>query len=189
MLIFSCIWSDNKNMRLYHYIIKGNDALEKGILSFAQNPNADLSYYYKRSAQSTHQGIIQWMESCFTGRSRGIRAFSEPIQWTKKSLNLKNFIEQADLFSIDVNALKQDGLIDAVYVSPSVLDMPELNEELNCDEVLLKLSDIDEIDYTPVDWSVCDDELGRRFAFVRYYLIIVKGGVILPQYIKKENQS
>jgi len=53
------------------------------------------------------------------------------------------------------------------------------------DEILKKLNGISEIDYTPVDWSVCDDKLERRFAWVRYYLIVVKNGVIPPKYITK----
>ena len=74
-------------MKLYHYITKGNSALTEGILSFAKNPNADLSYYYKRTGgETTHAGIIKWFESCFAGRSRAIRGFSEPIQWTDLSL-------------------------------------------------------------------------------------------------------
>lgn len=171
-------------MKLYHYITKGNTALKEGILSFARNPQADLSYYYKRSGQTTHEGIVQWMENCFEGRSRGIRGFSEPIKWTENSLSLKKFIENADLFAIDLNALQKDGLLEAVYVSPSVMDMPEL-QEWGCDEVLKKLAGIEAIDLSPVDWNVCNDELGRRFAFVPYYLIIVKGGIIPPAYLSK----
>lgn len=75
-------------MRLYHYVAKGNTVLTDGILSFAQNPHADLSYYYKRSGETTHNGICQWMERCFKGRSRAVRAFSEPIQYTEKSINM-----------------------------------------------------------------------------------------------------
>ena len=90
-------------MKLYHYIAKPNTALEEGILSFAKNPNADLRYYFNRSKETTHEGIVKWMENCFEGRSRGIRGFSEPIQWTEKSINMfKPFIENADLFSIDL---------------------------------------------------------------------------------------
>lgn len=171
-------------MKLYHYITKGNTALKEGILSFARNPQADLSYYYKRSGQTTHEGIVQWMENCFEGRSRGIRGFSEQIKWTENSLSLKKFIENADLFAIDLDALQKDGLLEAVYVSPSVMDIPEL-QEWGCDEVLKKLAGIEAIDYSPVDWTVCNDELGRRFAFVPYYLIIVKGGIIPPAYLSK----
>ena len=31
--------------KLYHYITKGNNALKQGILSYANNPQADLHYY------------------------------------------------------------------------------------------------------------------------------------------------
>lgn len=172
---------------LYHYIIKGNNALQKGILSFAENQAAELSYYYKRSGgEMTHAGIVRWMESCFEGRSRAIRGFSEPIQWTDKSINMfKPFIESADLFLIDLNALQNDGLIEAVYVSPAL--RPDLNKDLpgDCDEQLIKLSSINEIDSSPVDWDACDEKLGLRFAVVPYYLIVVKGGIIPPEYITK----
>lgn len=82
--------------------------------------------------------------------------------------------------------MEKDGIIEAVYVSPSVLDIPDIEEQQDCDELWFKLENgIADIDYSPLDWSVCDDELGRRFAYVRYYLIVVKGGVIEPKYLKK----
>lgn len=174
-------------MKMYHYVGKGNNVMEEGLLSFAKNRNADLSYYYKRSGQNTHEEIVNWMESCFEGRSRAIRCFSEPIQWTERSIQcLKNFIDNADGFTINIDALEKDGLLEAVYVSPSVLDFPDINDYPEIDELLFKLNSPQEIDFSPIDWSVCDDELGRRFAFVRYYLLIIKGGVIKPKYLSKE---
>ena len=174
-------------MKLYHYVTKGNDVLEKGLLSFALNPNADLSFYAKRTGgETTHDGVCKWMENCYTGRSRAIRGFSEPIKWTERSIHcLKDFINNADMFEIDITALNQDGLIEAVYVSPSVLDRPQAIKENVSDELWEKIDGINDIDYSPIDWSVCDDKLGRRFAFVRYYLIVVKGGIIPPKYLKK----
>lgn len=174
-------------MKLYHYIAKPNTALKEGILSFAKNKYADLNYYYKRSGETTHDGIVKWMESCFEGRSRGIRGFSEPVKWTDKSLSLKDFIDNADMFSIDLDALHKDGLIEAVYFSPSVMNVPTMKEASDCDELLIKLYDYTEISSKPIDWNVCNDELGRRFAYVPYYIIIIKGGVIPPKYITKEN--
>ena len=174
-------------MKLYHYIAKPNTALKNGILSFAKNPNADLKYYHKRSGETTHEGIVKWMENCFEGRSRGIRGFSETVKWTDNSLSLKDFIDNADMYSIDLEALDKDGLLEAVYVSPSVMDVPTMKELWNSDELLIKLYDYKDISTRPIDWSVCNDELGRRFAYVPYYIIVIKGGVIPPQYIKKEN--
>ena len=175
-------------MKLYHYIAKPNTALKEGILSFAKNSNADLHYYYKRSGETSHNGIVKWMESCFEGRSRAIRGFSEPIQWTEKSVNMfKPFIENADLFSIDLDALNKDGLIEAVYISPAM--HPDKDKDLlqGVDEILVRLDSINDIDTSPVDWSVCDEKLGLRFSVVPYYLIVIKVGIIPPQYIKKEN--
>ena len=174
-------------MKLYHYIARPNTALEEGILSFAKNPNADLRYYFKRSNETTHEGIVKWMESCFEGRSRAIRGFSEPIQLTEKSMSLKELIDNADMYSIDLDALDRDGLLEAVYVSPSVKDVPTLKEQWESDELLIKLYDYKNISIRPIDWSVCNDELGRRFAYVPYYIIVIKGGVIPPKYIKKED--
>ena len=127
------------------------------------------------------------MESCFEGRSRAIRGFSEPIQWTEKSINMfKPFIENADLFSIDLEALTKDGLIEAIYVSPAI--NPNTDKDLlqGVDEILVKLNSINDIDTSPVNWSVCDEKLGLRFSVVPYYIIVIKGGVIPPKYITQE---
>ena len=174
-------------MKMYHYIKKGNNAEKAGILSFSQNPDSDLHYYFKRSGgKKTHQQICEWMESCFVGRSRGVRCFSETIKWTERSLKcLKEFVDNADCYEIDVAALQNDGLIEAVYVSPSVLDIPNITEEQDVDEPLFKINGVEDIDFSPIDWGVCDDDLSRRFAYVRYYLLVIKGGIILPKYIKK----
>ncbi len=174
-------------MKLYHYITKGNSALKEGILSFAKNPNADLRYYFKRSGQTTHEGIVKWMENCFEGRSRGIRGFSEPVKWTEKSINMfKPFIENADLFSIDLEALAKDGLIEEVYVSPAIKINSDKDFPQDVDERLVKLNSINDIDTSAIDWSVCDEKLGLRFSVVPYYIIVIKGGVIPPKYITKE---
>ena len=124
------------------------------------------------------------MESCFKGRSRAIRGFSEPIQWTEKSEKMfKDFIEGVDLFAIDVSALDSDGLVEAVYVSPAL--RPNLDKEMlkDVDEQLIKLDSVNDIDTSPVDWTVCDEKLGLRFSVVPYYLVVVKGGIIPPKYL------
>ena len=176
-------------MKLYHYVTKPNTVLNEGILSFTKNPDADLKYYFKRSNETTHDGIVKWMENCFEGRSRAIRGFSEPIQWTEKSINMfKPFIENADLFSIDLEALDKDGLIEAVYISPAIKPNMDKDFPQDVDERLVKLNSINDINTSPVDWTVCDEKLGLRFSVVPYYLIVIKGGVIPPKYITKEKQ-
>src|SRR5574344_878801 len=175
-------------MKLYHYISKPNTALSEGILSFAKNPNADLSYYYKRTGVTTHKDIVTWFENCLKAEVVPSEAFQSLFNGPKKSINMfKPFIENANLFSIDLTALQKDGLIEAVYVSPAI--KPNLDKDLpqDVDEQLLKLNSIDEIDTSPVDWTVCDEKLGLRFSVVPYYLIVLKNGVIPPKYLTKEN--
>lgn len=173
-------------MKLFHYVQKGSNVLERGILSFAKNPQADLSYYTRRSGAETHDGVVRWMESCFEGRSRGIRVFSEPIRWTEKSLSLQKFVEQTDRFALDVTAMERDGLIEAAYCSPAGIVNDPSKIEYGTDEVLVKLDSVRDIDFSPVDWKKCDDALGLRFYVVPYYLLIVKGGVVLPEYLSLE---
>ena len=171
-------------MKLYHYVAKPNKALKEGIISFAKSPNVDINYYIKRSGAKTRAGIVKWMEKCLKGRSRGIRLLIEPLQYTERTPKIKEFIESADLFEVDVSAMDKDGLIEAVYVSPSVL---EKEPENKYDEALYKISGLSEIDFTPNDYNILDDEKGWRFAFMRYYLFVVKDGIIPPKYIKKVN--
>lgn len=187
MIILQNEQSEGKKMKLYHYAPKGNTVLEKGLLSFAKNPDANLKYYIRRSGSSTFKGILKWFESCFKGRSRAVRVFTEPIRWNKNSLSLKDFVEKADLFSIDIDALQRDGLIDDIYFSPSVANMPNLRESNNADEVLIRLYGLNDISQYPIDWSLCNDKLHHRFEFVPYYLLIIKGGIIPPKYIKLES--
>ncbi len=174
-------------MKLYHYVAKPNDVLENGLLSFATNPNADISYYIKHSGCDNQKDIINWMENCFDGRSRGIRGFSEPIQYHAKSEKLfKNFIDNSEMFSFDLKSLEKDKLIEAIYVSPNYIT-DEYKDKINLnDEYRIKLNSIDEVGSYEVDWSLCDYEKGLRFSVIPYYIVVIKGGIIKPKYLTKE---
>lgn len=181
-------------MKLYHYAKKENTIMQEGLLAFSKSALFNLNDYNKRAVGlNTKADIITWMESCFEGRSRGIRFFTEPIKWHDKAIEvLKKFIDNRYLYSIDLIRMERDGLIEAVYVSPPLFEHPDYNEDdfhfrWGCDEIYIKLSSTKDIDFSPIDWTVCNDNMGRRFAFVRYYLLIIKDGVIPPKYIKQEN--
>ena len=179
-------------MKLYHYARKENTIMKDGLLSFSKSKVVNVKDYRSRAeGLNTQKDVIRWMESCFEGRSRGIRFFSEPIKWHDKALYvLKSFVDKTVLFSIDLDKMDEDDLIDAIYVSPPLCDHPDYDGDpkfrWGCDEIYHKLDSINDIDFSPVDWSICDDEAGRRFAYVRYYLLIVKDGIIPPKYITKE---
>ena len=173
-------------MKLYHYVTKENNVLDVGLLSFANNPNADINYYVKRSGKTTKTGIVDWMESCFNGRSRGIRFFTYPLQWTEKSLMIKELIDNSELLSVDITKLNEDGLVEAVYLKPSVFEKccpPDI--EKYQDEFLIKLNSIDDIDLNyKQTFDKCDDSKGLRMAPLRFYVIVIKNGIIPPEYIE-----
>ena len=177
-------------MKLYHYVTKGSDVLKTGLFSFSKSPNVDLNFYTKRSGCKTQAEISKWMDGFFLGYSRGIRVLREPLKWHKKALRLKELIDSCDLLEIDVDSLQKDGLLEAVYYNPPMpMDEEEQKKEIQKREELhndgfypIELGDISQ---EPVDYSVCDDESGRRFAFLPFYLIILKDGIIPPKYIRK----
>lgn len=181
-------------MKLYHYIPKDNTIITDGLLSFAKSKNVNLKSYLWRAPDLKNQkDVINWMESCFVGRSRGIRFFTEPIKWYPHSIKvLKDFVENNILVSVDIERLDADNFVEAVYVSPPIGEQfPECIENpesmYKCDEIYERLSSVQDIDYSPLNWNICDDKLGRRFAYIRYYFIVFKDGIIPPQYITIES--
>ncbi|MBQ8436944.1 MAG: hypothetical protein IJX20_04765 [Alphaproteobacteria bacterium] len=181
-------------MKLYHYAKKENTIMQDGLLSFSKSNFFNINDYNKRiTGLKTKDDVVVWMESCFVGRSRGIRFFTEPIKWHDKTIEtLKNFVDNRYLYSIDLEKIEKDGLIEAVYVSPPLYEHPDYSENdfhfrWGRDEIYIKLNSTQDIDFSPVDWTACDDKLGHRFAFVRYYLLIIKDGIIPPKYVNKEN--
>ena len=167
--------------------------MDVGLLSISRNPAADINYYTKRSGRKTHKGVCAWMEKCFKGRSRAIRFFTTPLSWTKKSLRLKELVDTCDLFEVNVDALAKDGLIEAVYVKPSVFDERYFSEEdrkkylrNGADETLIRLKSVKEIDYDyQQTWDICDDSKGLRMAPLQFYVLVIKGGVVPPKYLRK----
>jgi len=180
-------------MKLYHYVTKGNNVMDVGLLSISANPNADINYYIKRSGATTHKGVCSWMEKCFKGRSRAIRFFTTPLQWTKKSLRIKELMDTCDLFEVNVTRLAKDGYVEAVYVKPSIFDERYYTKEdlsklhaYGVDESLFPLKGVEDIDYTyQQTWDKCDDSKGLRMGPLQYYVLVIKGGVIPPKYLTK----
>ena len=175
------------NLYLYHYVPKGSNVFQQGLLSFSKNSKADINYYIKRSGKTTKEGIVSWMEGCFEGRSRGIRFFTTPLEWHKKSLKIKELIDNCDSLQIDLNRLNKDGLVEAVYLKPSIFEKcnpPDI--ENYKDEYLIKLNSVEDIDFDyKQTFDKCDDDKGLRMAPLRFYVLVIKDGVIPPQYITK----
>lgn len=175
-------------MKLYHYAAKGHTVMEEGLHSFATSPHVDLGYYTYRSGKKTQAEIAEWMETFFTGYSRGIRCFTEPIQGTTK--RLKSLIQNSDLIEIDLDALIRDGLVESIWVKRPLSPDDDIRQkqitelESRHQDGFELLRSPDEIDYSPINWNICDDKKGWRFAFTGFYLLVMKNGNIPPTYLK-----
>ena len=176
-------------MKLYHYAPKGNHILEDGLISFAKSPCVDLGYYTYRSGKKTQAEIAAWMEEFFPGYSRGIRCFTEPIQGTTK--HLKSLLKSTELFEIDLDGLLRDGLVESIWVKRPLSADDDIRAkqfaewEAQHHDGFEQLSSPEEIDYSPINWKICDDKKGWRFAFTGFHFIIVKDGVIPPRYLRR----
>lgn len=171
-------------MKLYHYVPKKNTALKEGLLSFASNPDADIRYYAKEAGSENKADIIRRIDSLFPGRSRAIRALTEPVQWHEKSGRFKQFAEESELFSFDLDALERDGLIESIWCRKALEDTSIAPEQYQ--EEIIKLDSPSQIDFSPLAWHLCNDEKGLRFSVIRYYFIVLKNGAIPPQYLTRE---
>ncbi|MBQ3696026.1 MAG: hypothetical protein II938_03555 [Alphaproteobacteria bacterium] len=111
----------------------------------------------------------------------------------EKSLRIKELIDSCDLFELNLDLLVKDGLVEAVYLKPSVFDghyfsMKSREKYLRCgaDESLIKLKSVKDIDYKyHQTWDLCDDSKGLRMAPLQFYVLIVKDGIIPPKYLRK----
>ena len=95
-------------------------------------------------------------------------------------------VDSCDLLSVDITKLNKDGFIEAIYLKPSIFEKccPADIEKYK-DEFLIKLSSIDDIDLNyKQTFDKCDDSKGLRMAPLRFYVIVIKNGIIPPEYIK-----
>ena len=174
-------------MKLYHHVGKENSVLKEGVFSFSKSPHVDLGYYTYRSGKKTQAEIAVWMEEFFSEYSRGVRCFTEPIQGTTK--HLRSLLQSTQLVEIDLDGLIRDGLLESIWVKRPLSADDDVREkqvaewEAQHHDGFERLSSPDEIDYSPVNWKICDDEKGWRFAFTGFYLIVLKNGVIPPCYL------
>jgi len=167
-------------MKLYHYAPIDNTVLQDGLLSFAKNP-INLKSYAKRAGSQNKEEIFAFLEKTFKGRSRAISCLTEPIKWQGNDAVLKQIVDRSMLFSFELNDLICDGLLEDIWCKIKC-GAHGANEEF-------KKIRPNEIDISPLDWEKCDSAKGLLFGAVRHYLLVIKGGVIPPSYLIKENKS
>ena len=157
-------------MKLYHYAPCRNTIFKRGLFSFAGG-YGEVDPYVKRAESSDRQKIIFWMEKTFPGRSHAISMLTEPIKWQNNDPMLKEFIDNHELFSIELDELLKDNLVESIWCQDGE-----------------RLSPVQptEIDLSPLPWEKCNRERGLFFGVIRHYFIVLKNNVLPPRYIKTE---
>lgn len=167
-------------MKLYHYAPLNNTVLSDGLLSTARSKN-DLSCYAQRAGSEDKAKILHWLDETFPGRSRSVSCLTEPIKWQGNDPVLKKIIDHSTLFSFKLDDLVRDGLVEAIWRKNG-------SEADGFAEVFNRVS-VNEIKYEPLPWEKCSAKKGLLYAVIPHYLLVLKDGVIPPQYLYLETRS
>lgn len=164
-------------MKLYHYAPKINTVKKDGIFSISKI-NRNLKPYIHRAGSDKKEDIIKWLESTFYGRSRSVSCLTETIKFKHNDPVLENIVKASELFSFDLDELIKDGLVESIWCKDG-------SDEKGCNEVFYQVTP-DEIDFSPLNWHKVDIKNEKLYAVIRHYMIVLKGGIIPPEYIKQE---
>ena len=161
-------------MKLYHYIPKNAD-ISQGILSVSKRPD-ELAKYGRRAGGDNPTAITAWLEKTFVGRARAVSVLTEPVKWQGNDPMLKAWTDTKCLLEIDADGLLANGLVDAIWCKEGS-DKAGFNEQFH------KITP-DKIDFSPLPWHLCSAEQGLFFGAVRHYFLVMKDGIIPPDYIR-----
>ena len=163
-------------MDLYHYVPKDAPPLTEGILSVSLLPQ-ELVKYAPRAGSDSLPKITAWLESTFPGRSRSISVLTEPVQTKGNDPMLTAWTKGKTLVRIDYTKLLEDRLIEGVWLKKG-------SQKGGINEKFDKISPND-IDFSPLPWHLCSEEKGLFFGAVHHYFLVMKNGLIPPEYIKE----
>ena len=164
-------------MKLYHYLPKENNARKVGILTLSKKPE-EIKKYGKRLGTEDVAEITTWLEQSFLGRTRAVSGQTEPVQTKGTDPMLKEWVAQKELVSIDLDRLLSDGKVESIWCKES-------SDAYGKKEKIYQIQP-NKIDFTPLPWDKCSQAKGLFFGVIRHYLIVLKEGVIPPEYIHFE---
>ena len=163
-------------MKLYHYVPKENTVLKEGLKSFSKHPY-NLRAYAKPAGSENTDKIISWLDSTFPGRSRSISCLTEPIKPGSKEVTLKYMQKNSVLVSFELDELINNGLVESIWCRDG-----ENEDKTNRFYKVVP----NEIDVSPLAWDDVDSRNGKLFNVIKHYMIVLKDGVIPPEYLKIE---
>lgn len=164
-------------LKMYHYAKPNNTIRQDGLLAICRAPK-NLNRYANRAHSEARDDIIRWLDSTFDGRSRSVSCLTEPIRWQNNDPMLKEIVDTSELISFDLEQLVKDGIVEAIWCK-SGSDAGGINEKF------YPVS-LNEISAEPLNWEKCDRAKDLLFAVIRHYMLVLKDGVIPPQYLTFE---
>lgn len=155
--------------KLYNYAPKEFDVLKTGLWSPAVASREALRHYFGRAKSHTKKGVLAYLETIFSGRSRALSFLTSPM--TSACCFYNDFKKDRHLYSIDFDVLQKAGLIEAIYRCAGRKKLERITaKQILWDEKL--------------PW----EKVGSGFFFTKipHYMIVVKNGIVPPEFINKE---
>ena len=175
-------------MRLYHYAPKTNTILQNGLYSYAKHPHLQRSYAVPAKSDKK-KDIIAWMENnIFPGRSKAISCLTEPMQWRNNDPVLKKIVKSSTLFSFELDDLLKAGLVEAIWCRD---DLACKGHKYVIDKHAQYFYEVkpEEIDTSPLTWGKVDPSKKLMYGAVRHYMVVMKKGIIPPEYLRPEKNN
>ena len=142
---------------------------------------------HRSSAKSDNSDdILAYLQNTFEGRLRSICVVTDiaPIQEYRHPY-LNWLIHHADVISFDLERLIDDGIVEAIYCK----DLRKTALKNANFENIYKINNINEIDLTPNDWHLCENEKYKAlspWATIKHYFLVLKNGYIPAKYVTLE---
>ncbi len=153
---------------LYNYAPKEADVLNTGLWAPVKASREALSHYFGRAKTKAKQGVLEYLETVFPGRSRAISVLTSPM--TKACCFYNAFKRDRILYSLDFNKLQKAGLIEAIYRVEGKSFKKISASQILWDERL--------------PWEKVGN--GYFFTKIPHYMIVLKDGIVPPEFITKE---
>ena len=154
--------------KLYNYAPKNVDALKTGLWAPVMASRESLAHYFGRAKSKTKKGVLAYLEGIFPGRSRAVPFLTAPM--TPICCFYKDFKKDRVLYSVNFDDLKKAGLVEAVY--------------------RIDGKNFKKIPASKILWNekLLWEKVGSGFFFTKipHYMIVLKGGMVPPEFINKE---
>ena len=175
-------------MRLYHYAPKDNTVLQTGLYSYSKHPSGLKRGYALPAKSNKKKDIIAWMETVFPGRSKAISCLTEPIKWRGNDNILKGIVKSSVLVSFDLNDLIKAGIVESIWCRDDSAHKGRKYVWGDSTQYFYKVSP-DNINVSPLPWEKVDIKNQIMWGAVRHYMIVLKKGIIPPEYLRLERNN